>query len=361
MKIHRWLGFISGLPVFVIAITGCLYAFKTEIENVTQPYRFVKTEHKPLLPPSALKHIAETELPEKKIHSIVYERSGRAVQAIFFNIEPDYYYYEVFIDPYDGKITKVKDMEDDFFQIVLNGHFYLWLPPAVGQPVTATASLVFFSMMITGIILWWPRTRQTTRQRFTVKWNSRWRRKNFDLHSVLGFYVMTVALVLAVTGLVWGFEWFAKTYYALAGGERSLTYEDPGSIAKSNAHSGMLPIDEVWYTMKKEYPDAASIEIHIPGTTSSSIAANANPERETYWQTDYRYFDQYTLAEVSVNHIYGRATNTSVADKLIRLNYDIHVGSIGGLPGKVLVFFASLIVASLPVTGFLIWLGRTRK
>jgi uncharacterized iron-regulated membrane protein len=43
------------------------------------------------------------------------------------------------------------------------------------------------------------------------------------------------------------------------------------------------------------------------------------------------------------------------------MNYDIHTGAIIGLPGKILAFFASLIAASLPVTGFMIWLGRRNK
>ena len=43
------------------------------------------------------------------------------------------------------------------------------------------------------------------------------------------------------------------------------------------------------------------------------------------------------------------------------MNYDIHVGAVLGLPGKILAFFASLIAASLPVTGFVIWWGRRKK
>jgi uncharacterized iron-regulated membrane protein len=43
------------------------------------------------------------------------------------------------------------------------------------------------------------------------------------------------------------------------------------------------------------------------------------------------------------------------------MNYDIHVGSILGFPGKVLAFLASLIGASLPITGFLVWYGRKFK
>jgi uncharacterized iron-regulated membrane protein len=43
------------------------------------------------------------------------------------------------------------------------------------------------------------------------------------------------------------------------------------------------------------------------------------------------------------------------------MNYDIHVGAIGGLTGKIIAFIASLVCASLPVTGFLIWWGKRRK
>ncbi|MBE7177392.1 MAG: PepSY domain-containing protein [Mucilaginibacter polytrichastri] len=42
-------------------------------------------------------------------------------------------------------------------------------------------------------------------------------------------------------------------------------------------------------------------------------------------------------------------------------NYGIHVGKIYGLPTHILAFFASLICASLPVTGFTIWRGKRKK
>jgi uncharacterized iron-regulated membrane protein len=43
------------------------------------------------------------------------------------------------------------------------------------------------------------------------------------------------------------------------------------------------------------------------------------------------------------------------------MNYDIHVGAVLGLPGKIIAFCASLIAASLPITGFYIWWGRRKK
>jgi len=62
-----------------------------------------------------------------------------------------------------------------------------------------------------------------------------------------------------------------------------------------------------------------------------------------------------------VTRLYGKLGNTTVADKIARMNYDIHVGAIAGLAGKILAFCASLMAASLPVTGFLIWRNRRKK
>lgn len=363
-KIHLWFGLGSGIVVFIVAITGCLYAFKTEIEDMTQSYRYVGETSGVVLPPSKLKAIAEGVLPGKHIHAVWYDRPGRSAQVIFYNYEPDYYYYYVFINQYTGEVLKVKDMEADFFQFVLDGHFYLWLPAEIGQPFVSSMTLVFVVMLLSGIVLWWPKNKKAARQRFSIKWGSKWRRKNYDLHNVLGFYAYTIAFLLACTGLVWGFQWFAKGWHSLAGGKQSLTYYEPASAIPSFSASlgeGAPAIDRVWELMKKEYPGAAVIEVHIPATDSSSIAANANPDAGTYWQTDYRYFDQYTLEELEVDHIYGKLENANAGDKLLRMNYDIHVGAIAGLPGKFIMFFASLICASLPVTGFIIWWGRRNK
>jgi len=101
--------------------------------------------------------------------------------------------------------------------------------------------------------------------------------------------------------------------------------------------------------------------VHYTANDSSAVAAGANPDASTYWKTDYRYFDQNSLEEIPVTSLYGRYKNASVADKMARMNYDVHVGAVLGLTGKIFAFFASLIAASLPITGFYIWWGKKHK
>lgn len=357
-KIHLWLGLASGLVVFIVSLTGCLYAFQAEIQELIQGYRHIESRQKPFLPPSALRAIAERELPGKKIHAVQYEGGERAASVSFYDFDPEYYYL-VYVNQYTGEVLKVKNMYRDFFYLVLQGHYYLWLPPEIGQPIVATSTLIFVVMLITGMVLWWPK-KNKAKQRFRVKWNARWRRKNYDLHNVLGFYAMAIALVLALTGLVWGFQWFGEAVYRIAGGDKEVLYEEPAS-SPAPAIALVQPVDQLWMRLSEAHPHAPLLEVHFPENDTTSIAVTMNPDRATYWKSDYRFYDQYTLEELPANQVYGRMDKASAADKLIRMNYDIHTGAILGLPGKILAFFASLICASLPVTGFCIWYGRRYK
>jgi len=357
-KIHLWLGFISGIIVTFLGITGCILAFQHEIERITNPYQFVEVQGKPVLKPSKLQEIAVQALPEKHIHGISYHEPGKAIVATFYSED---YYYLVYLNPYSGEVLKVKDMSRDFFRIIVNGHFYLWLPPHIGQPIVASATLIFVIILITGIILWWPRNSRFSRQNFSFKW-IRAERLNVDLHRVLGFYASWVLIFITFTGLVWGFQWFAKSTYLLTSGGKQMTEFYMPTVDSIPDQKPVIPaIDVLWERMTKEYPSAKVLEVHIPENDSSAIEVAANPDDKTYWKADYRYFDQYTLNEIEVTHIYGKLDSTTMADKIARMNYDIHVGAIAGLAGKILVFCASLIAASLPVTGFFIWRNRKKR
>lgn len=80
-----------------------------------------------------------------------------------------------------------------------------------------------------------------------------------------------------------------------------------------------------------------------------------------YYDSDYRFFDQNTLEEIETPGIFGKYKDAKLADKILRMNYDIHIGAIGGIAGKIIAFLVSLIIATLPVTGILLWYGRKYK
>jgi uncharacterized iron-regulated membrane protein len=359
-RIHLWLGLASGLIVAFLGITGCILAFEIEIRGLTESFRKVEVRQKDFLPPSVLKAVAEKHLHSGKALGIEYPGRGKAAVAAYYDENENYEL--VFMDPYTGDFIRHKNMNTDFFRVVLDGHFYLWLPPKVGQPIVATATLIFLIMMITGLVLWWPRNKAARKQRFSVRWSAKWKRKNYDLHNVLGFYMTWVAIFLAISGLVFGFEWFARSvYWVTSGGDQMVPHAHPVSDTTRSAFYANIA-DHLWSEHKGTVHEKESLGVYFANVKTDPVEIVINHRPGTYYNSDFFHYDQFTGTELEAPGSYsGRFKDARLADKIVRMNYDIHVGAVLGLPGKILAFFASLIAASLPVTGFLIWRGRRKK
>jgi uncharacterized iron-regulated membrane protein len=249
--LHLWLGLVSGIIVFIVSITGCIYAFQKEISSITQPYQFVPVETKPYLPPSALKHIAELHQfgdkagkPGKVINAIQYPGKGKAAIATYRDKKTGY--MMIYLNPYSGAVLKAKALEKDFFRIILIGHYNLWLPRETGQQVVCWGTLIFVVLLITGLIMWWPKNlrKANVNKSFKVKWKASFKRVNYDLHNVLGFYVLIGALIIAITGLYFGFKWVPKTIYWLASGGKQIP-ERRGAVFSDTTH---IPVNSIVFT-----------------------------------------------------------------------------------------------------------------
>ncbi|MDR1723546.1 MAG: PepSY domain-containing protein [Tannerella sp.] len=249
-------------------------------------------------------------------------------------------------------------MSRDFFRIVLVGHYCLWLPLNIGKPVVACGTLVFAFVMLMGLVLWLYRARK----RLAVNWTAKWRRKIYDLHNVFGFYAALIIFTLAVTGLIMGFQWFADAVYWISSGGKSMPVQTVPVSDTVNISQPLLPIDHLMQRYLTNEPSGKSIILYLPQTAGAPFRLCVNNRAGTYYKTDYHFFDRFTLEELTAEGIYsGKYDDMSVANKIMRMNYDIHVGAIGGLPGKILAFFGSLIAASLPVTGFITTLSKRKR
>ncbi|UYQ93646.1 PepSY domain-containing protein [Chitinophaga horti] len=362
-KIHLWLGLVSGLVVFVVALSGCILAFEQEIKHSVFPYLTSKTqENAKLLPPSKLMEIAAPHVPGKQPNFITYLGRDKSASVMFYGSEPVEYYYQVFIDPYTGEVKKVWNEDEDFFHTMVHLHYNLLLPIEIGQQIVAGATLVFVIMLISGLVLWWPKNKSAAKQRFSIKWKAQWRRLNYDLHNVLGFYMMAIGLVLALTGLVWGYAWFSNAlYYATSGGKQieDRIFTSDKSLASTKIAQ---PLDVLFEGLVAKSTKDEGIFFSPPLNDSATLSAGINHRPGTYYKQDVYTYDQYTLKPVPRGGVFdGEYASSSFADKLRRMNYDIHVGAILGLPGKILMFLASLICASMPITGIYIWWGRKYK
>ncbi|PZW44040.1 putative iron-regulated membrane protein [Mesonia algae] len=362
-QLHKYLGLVTGIVVFVVAITGCCWAFKEEIESLLDDSVQVSLQDQPILTPTQAKTFAKEVFPNQSIHGVLFEHGAQPVEVIFYDAEPEFY-QSVFLNPYSGEVIEVKDHMSGFFAFILKGHIRMWLPKEIGEQLVSASVLIFLLIIISGIVVWFPKKRKNLDQRLKFKWkkNTKWKRKNYDLHAITGFYICSLAFVLAFTGSVISYNWLKYVVYKSIGGEKEASFIIPdNNSAPLKLVTQEKPIDRLIVKLMKESPNAVSYELHYPHDEDESIYVELANSEGLYYNNDYRFFDQHTLEEIETPGIYGKYKDAKLSDKVLRMNYDIHIGAIGGIAGKILAFIISLLTASLPVTGFLMWYGRNYK
>jgi uncharacterized iron-regulated membrane protein len=373
--LHLWLGLASGIIVLIVCLTGCIWVFNEEITGLLEPETKIERQDKPVLTPAQLTVIAARLYPDKVPAYANYQQgrtinlnlkgkkdvAGRAGGGTLLKINP--YTGEVV-----GKEVKKKG-EVDFFRFILNGHRFLWLPYEIGRPITNYATLTFVVLLITGLIWWYPKkwNKSTTDKSFKIKWGASFKRLNIDLHNVFGFYAFLVLLCIALTGMVFGIKWYSEgLYWVTSGGETLKEFKrlESDSLQAGKFYTPQQAMNLAWNKVISRHPKSQGFYYSFPDTSKAkaTIAITVYPNVGQFYNSQGYTFDQHTLKELPREDVYSVAySEASFGGKLRKMNYDIHIGSILGFPGKVLAFLAALIGASLPVTGFLIWYGRKFK
>ncbi|KQC01997.1 hypothetical protein AQF98_00015 [Pedobacter sp. Hv1] len=343
--------------VLILGLTGAIYTFSDDIKDIVyKDRRYVSTvpNHK-RLPLDTLLGIARQSLGEK--HKItraeLSQDPTRSYMFRAFKINKDgtgywnyyQYYLKVYIDPYTGKVLFKEDASKEFFTIVLALHMNLLLGDGIGHFIVQWSTVCFGLLLLSGLVLWWPKKwkRKQLKQNFAVKWNSKFKRLNYDLHNVLGFYVLFPLLIIALTGLAWSFK--------LTTDKKSKVLSDTTLTTKASAN-------QILTQALAKSPKTAYFLYNFPATKSGTVNLSAyQSNTHLYDRLQYR-FDQYNGKLIQTSN---PMASTALSAKLVALNYDLHTGSALGLFGKLLAFFASLIAATLPVTGLIIWLKKGKK
>ena len=372
--LHLWLGLISGIIVVVICITGCLFAFQKEITDyVHRKELFIASPGKnaSVLPLSLLKEKAQAVLgKEHPVNYITaYADPHRAWEFMAYQTgDPNAvtfpgsirFYQSAFLNPYTGEVTGRMNYMRNFFVIVKYIHWSLFLNTRYGQPIVGWATLIFVISLITGFIMWIPKrwSKAEKEKAFTIKWKAAWKRLNYDLHNVLGFYTVIIALILAFTGMVYAFTWFSSAVYTAGSlstkAPERITYVSDTTLSRQIAD----PIDKAFADAVRTYPDARRYGVSVRAASrEATLSVTAYSQKEVYYDASTLYFDQYSGKQLGSDTFQSENNG----EKLLLMNYDIHVGAIGGLAGKMIAFLVTLVCGSLPVTGFIIWWGKKKK
>lgn len=369
--LHLWLGLITGLVVMVVSLTGCIYVFDQEIFAIAHRNLVKVAPQKKPLPLSKLVENVQKALGADKTISTV-TLSGATNSYVFSAIEQNKpenrsltyfgqfaYLDQIYVNQYTGKVLGIIDMRYEFFNVVEKLHRQLLLTKNIGSPIVGYSILIFLVMLITGFVLWLPKNYKQFKKSTSIKWRAKWKRVNYDMHNSLGFWVWPLAMLIAVTGLVWSFRWWEAGIYQMLGTKTrpkfatalpNISVADTALNKTDQIISTLLPI------LKGNW-NAVSLSIPTKKDKVATAYVDLKTRTDGWRGVSYYFFDGRTAKLIkALPH-----SNKTLGMKWRNSNLGIHTGRIYGWWTQILAFVASLICASLPVSGFLIWWGKRFK
>lgn len=363
-KIHLWLSVPFGVIITVICFSGAMLVFEKEVMELTRRslYFVEKVEAAPLPMKQLVETVAATLPDSVSITGVsAFSSPERAYQVNLSRPR----HASVYIDQYTGKV-KGKHERSAFFMTMFRLH--RWLLDSAkpdggifwGKVIVGISTLLFIFVLVSGIIIWWPRTGKILKNRLKINIGKSWRRFWYDLHVAGGMYALVFLLAMALTGLTWSFEWYRAGFYKVFGVEAGKQHSSSPKVKKGDSHS--TGNDRCSEEKEKPYLYWESVYRQLalanPGYRQIAVSDGSATVSFDGWG-NRRAADRYRFDART-----GKITEATLyrdvekSGKIRGWIYSVHVGSWGGMFTRILSFLAALMGACLPLTGYYLWIRR---
>ena len=382
-EIHLWLSVPFGIIITLVCFSGSMLVFEKEITELCRPEVYYVSE------------VKEKTLPIDEIMQTVSASLPDTVTAKGITISPDKNRTwqvslskprraSIYVNPYTAEITG-KNERLAFFDTMFRLHRWLLGSSSssdgsmpIGKLIVGISVIMLVIIIISGLLIWLGYNKKTIKKSLKISVTKGWRRFWHDLHVAGGIYAAVIILVMALTGLTWSFSWYRTGFYSLCGGENTAhnkqtnqgtqdgksnkernkdklgNHSQQGERREGREHKHRNPYRQwqnVYELIAKENPGYR--QITLSDTTVSVVAAGQQSLRAS----DKYGFNKRT-GEITSTQLYD---NQDKASKVRSWVYMLHVGSWGGMVTRILWFLVSLFGATLPITGYYLWIKRIYK
>ncbi len=378
-KIHLWLSVPFGIFITLVCFSGAMLIFEPEITRAvkSEVYYVAEVKDRPL-PLGELMETVKASLPDSvSVNGVtIFSDASRAYQVSLSKPRRA----SMFIDQYSGEITGRYERLG-FFSVMFKLHRWL-LDSAnphgdgikVGKVLVGISTLVFVIALISGVVIWWPRARKNLRRSLSISFSNGWKGLWKGLHVAGGMYALIFVLAMALTGLTWSFDWYRSAFYAVCGvehtprnfGQTAAKSDDKAEQRQGRGGRGGRGGEgrgggrhrsefgrwqQVYDELKAQNPDAPQITVG-PESASVTLGTTGNGRAADKYEFNRRSGEITPAAKYA---------DSLPADKLRGWIYAVHTGSWGGLFGRILWLLSALLGATLPLTGYYIWIKHFGK
>ncbi|WP_026146496.1 PepSY domain-containing protein [Zestomonas thermotolerans] len=371
-QLHWFFGISAGLVLAIMGVSGALYSFQAEILQALNP-EVLRVE------PAGQARLSLDQLIER-----IEAAKGSQVAGLSLSEAPNEPARAnmlpapgqrrgemVLVDPYSGELLG-EPKGTGFFMLMFQLHRWLAMGD-FGKQLTGASTIALLFFCLSGLYLRWPRQALNWRAWLTLNWAKKGRSFNWDLHAVTGTWVLLVYLLAALTGLYFSYDWYR------AGATRLLSdgaaMQGPGGERRAQpgrGERGGRPAPQV-SVARLAADDYQRIEAALREAAGERLAswnlrlpaAAGQPVQVNYLLDDAPHERAGNM--LSIDPVTGavkghrRYADKPAGEQLLQSVYPLHTGEYFGLPGRLIMAVASLIMPLFFITGWLLYLDRRRK
>lgn len=337
--LHRYSGLVLGLPLFLLAVTGCVLVFEGAVDRRLNPHLLDVVAQTQRLPLQELLDRVRAAYPKDTPLELRLPRDAGRSGTVFLRSR-----HVVFFDPFTGEV-KGDRLNLTAPMLPVSRLHTGRVAGAAGQKVVGVLTAFSLFGVVSGLYLWWPRKILMLRKA------ANWRRFNFDLHSVLGIWSAGVLFFTLLSGVM--ITWESDVERLLNRWIHGASVEEaprPESTPVEGARQ--LTLDEAVTIADGALPGTSLIGVNIvpPGKGVYQVLLHF-PEDKTGAGRSRVFVDQFSGQVLRV----VSSRELPIGTQIINFIEPIHTGIVLGWPTMVLAFLGTAALAGQSITGFLIW------
>lgn len=361
-QIHWFLGITAGLILSLMGVTGAIYSYDQQILKwLNQDSYVVEAAQTPKLSPAQLYQHFNQQQPEIEINSITIAADPTASSTVNIKKEGARRGYNMMVNPYTAEV--LPDIKGrDTLQFIQRLHRNL-TAGEFGAQITGASTLMLIFFVLSGIYLRFPK-KHSIKQWLFIKPKLKGRNFIWDLHAVVGTWVIVFYLLFACTGLYWSYDWWRAGMFKVIGVEQPQRNQQNNERGKdkqpklTNAQLNTI-LMQTWTGVNAQIGrEYSSLTLNIPKNADAKVElsfVDTIPQHERARnQAIYNYqdnkFEKFELYE-----------DKKLNEKIMSSMLPVHRGSFFGSTYQFIAMLASLAMPLFFVTGWMLYLKRRKQ
>lgn len=381
---HFYAGVIFTPIILMLSISGGIYLFKPQIEDIKYHDLFYVEQQGEMITAEEQIKIVQDEFPEATVKSIVPAYKDRSA---VITIVQDEVSEEVYLNPSSGEVLGTLQSDSKIMQIFKDIHNGTLWGGTIGNRLVELAGSWMVILVFTGLYLWWPRGKFNIKGTFIPRLKKSGNKRLFwrDLHVVTAFWLSLFTILLLFSGLMWS-EVFGKiakdvvqeTGYGSPVGDRPWhAFAFPESTVPLTKEVGKVP----WAAQEIPIPNSTVMDtgrvtvdkivevvgasgvpdgytIALPQTEKAVYSvfldpADLYPYRPLPWTQTTIHIDQYS-AEKLITYTWD---DYGILGKIISLGIAFHQGEFG-LISQIVILLVVIGIILFVVSSIIMWWKR---